>query len=437
MNHARHHLRFSSSDNNQRLVDLCLRFISSFYPLSALSKLSNRHLLVAISSHGFGHLAQVAPVINALGDTDRPNSAPAFDLTVRSALSAKQIETRVCRHFEIDAGTDDFGMIMRDALHVDLPASLLRYEQTHRSWNALVDRVAGHLAALNVDAVLADAPYLTLAAAKAANIPSAAICSLNWADILEQCVMRDNRALKMTNISSAALDLILQQIRDAYAAANVVLRPAPAIETTGFDFTDIAPIVENPHLTNRDALLALVSEQTGISVESEPSPWLVLASMGGIGLPIDTAHWPTQWAGRPIVYLLDKTLLSGKPHTVALNVDRLSFQATLAACDLVLTKPGYGMFVEAAAHGKPLLFLSRHEWPESACLTRWVAEHLPCRQITLDRAARGEFASELGDLLSSGSVSPQLFQGKHEAAGHLGRWLQQSWHSPSVSDAST
>lgn len=406
-----------------------------FYPFNTLPSSRNRHLLVAISSHGFGHLAQVAPVIHALSSNDRSTTAPAFDLTVRSALSAQQIATRVQRSFEVDAGTDDFGMIMRDALHIDLPASLAKYAQTHRHWDALIEERARHLTRLNVNALLADAPYLTLAAAKAANIPCAAICSLNWADILERCVKLDKSALKAANVSSATLDRILQQMRDAYGAADLVLRPTPAIDTTGFDYIDVGPIVDKPEPPDRDALLSFVREQTGIAYAAGAaatpgdSPWLVLASMGGIGLTMDTAHWPTQWAGRPIVYLVDKALLCGQAHTVALDVKRLSFQATLAACDLVLTKPGYGMFVEAAAHGKPLLFLSRNEWPESECLIQWVRQQLPCHQITLDAAARGNFTRELSDLLSCGLKPPRAFHGATEAANYLDQWLGQAWQN--------
>ena len=326
--------------------------------------------------------------------------------------------------FKVDDGTDDFGMIMRDALSVDLPASLVRYAKAHQHWDAEVDRLAAHLTALKVDALLADAPYLTLAAAKMANIASAAICSLNWADILEDCVRLDKSALTAANVSPVALDLMLQQMRDAYASADLVLRPAPAIETTGFNVIDIAPIVQKPQPASRDALLQLVQAQTGFPFDSSTPPWLVLASMGGIGLTIDTAHWPTHWGGRPIVYLLDKRLLSGKPHTVALDVEQVSFQATMAACDLVLTKPGYGMFVEAAAHGKPLLFLSREGWPESTCLTQWARDHLPCCEISLATAAAGQFISELGTLLDLGPISPRHFDGADKAARHLLPWLK-------------
>lgn len=420
-----------NSHRHAKAVTVCAM---SFYPFNTVPSPPNRHLLVAISSHGFGHLAQVAPILNALHNNKWPSAAPTFDLTVRSALSAQQIATRVQRAFEVDPGTDDFGMIMRDALHIDLPASLAKYAQTHRQWDALIEERARHLTGLNVNALLADAPYLTLAAAKAANIPCAAICSLNWADILERCVKLDKSALTTANVSSPTLDRILQQMRDAYGAANLIMRPTPAIETTGFDYIDVDPIVDKPQTPDRDALLALVREQTGVAyaygatATSSASPWLVLASMGGIGLTMDTAHWPTQWAGRPIVYLVDKALMSGQTHTVALDVKRLSFEATLAACDLVLTKPGYGMFVEAAAHGKPLLFLSRNEWPESECLTQWAQQQLPCHQITLDAAARGSFTNEISDLLSRGPVTPRVFDGAIEAATHLAQWLGQVWH---------
>jgi len=103
------------------------------------------HLLVAISSHGYGHLAQVSPVINALQDLAAHALVPAFDLTIRSSLPRDQIARRINRSFHLDPGSDDFGMVMRDALRVDLVASLTRYEQLHDNWEQHVDDLGRHL----------------------------------------------------------------------------------------------------------------------------------------------------------------------------------------------------------------------------------------------------------------------------------------------------
>lgn len=381
------------------------------------------HLLAAISSHGFGHLAQIAPVINALQHLATRTTLPTFDLSIRSHLPEQQIAWRIHRPFDLDPGSDDFGMVMHDALRVDLIQSLQRYAVLHTHWDAEVQRLATHLQALNVSHVLVDAPYLTLAAAKAANIPSAAICSLNWADILERCVAKSPQALGQANVSSSRLTQILQQMRDAYASASVVLRPEPAIDTTGFSTVTVEPLADKPPMANRSGLLAFARETAGNHLADQTDCWLVLTSMGGIALPLHPEHWPTECLGRPVVYLMDPTVAGNDRHTVGFDLDRFGFSDMMASCDLVLTKPGYGMFVESRTCGKPMLYIARDDWPESACLEAWAASHTHATKLSLQQVATGDFEVALAAMLQAPDLAPVSFAGADTAAKTLAEHL--------------
>jgi hypothetical protein len=55
------------------------------------------HLLATISSHGLGHLAQSAPVLNALR-----RRLPDLRLTVASQLPEKRLRTRIDGEFDIE-----------------------------------------------------------------------------------------------------------------------------------------------------------------------------------------------------------------------------------------------------------------------------------------------------------------------------------------------
>ena len=66
--------------------------------------MSRPHLFVDISAHGFGHLAQVAPVLNAL--TER---LPALRLTIRSGLPTAKLQARIEAAFTHLIGSSDFG----------------------------------------------------------------------------------------------------------------------------------------------------------------------------------------------------------------------------------------------------------------------------------------------------------------------------------------
>ena len=52
----------------------------------------------------------------------------------------------------------------------------------------------------------------------------------------------------------------------------------------------------------------------------------------------------------------------------------LSVLDLLASSDLVLTKTGYGTFVECADDRGSLFFLSREDWPENPDFESWMVE---------------------------------------------------------------
>ena len=54
------------------------------------------HLFVDISSHGFGHLAITAPVLNALGGL-----LPGLRLTIRSGVPPAKLRERIEVPFEL------------------------------------------------------------------------------------------------------------------------------------------------------------------------------------------------------------------------------------------------------------------------------------------------------------------------------------------------
>ena len=118
------------------------------------------HLFVDISSHGFGHLAQTAPVLNALRAR-----LPTLQLTIRCGLPRERLALRIQGDFEHIPSASDFGLTMKSALDVDQAASLTRYRALHAEWDAHVRDYASLLAQRKPDWLLSNISYIALAAA--------------------------------------------------------------------------------------------------------------------------------------------------------------------------------------------------------------------------------------------------------------------------------
>ena len=219
------------------------------------------HLFVDISSHGLGHLAQAAPILNELG-----KRLPELRLTVRSGLPEAKLRERLHARFTHLAGRSDFGFIMHDAVSIDLAASAAAYREQHDDWELRVAAEAELLATLAPDLVLSDAAYLPLAGAAQAGIASLSMCSLNWAELFAHFFGNEDWATP-----------IHQQMLAAYRSAECFLRLTPAMAMADLPRRRaIAPVAA---LGRRVAL----HERLGCA----PADRIVLVAFGGF----DTDCW--------------------------------------------------------------------------------------------------------------------------------------------------
>jgi hypothetical protein len=226
------------------------------------------HLLFDISAHGLGHLAQSAPVINALQAL-----APGLELTVRSAIPRERLALRIAGDFRHVAEARDFGLVMHNAVDIDLDASAVRYREFHADWLRRVAAEADWLRAHRVDALVSNVAYLPLAAAAEAGIPACGLSSLNWAEMFAHYLGHEPRAGE-----------IHAQILAAYNAGKAFLRITPGLAMADLPARcDIAPIAS---IGRRDR------EQVAKMLDLDESErWLLLA-MGGMEFRLPVEDWP-------------------------------------------------------------------------------------------------------------------------------------------------
>jgi len=352
------------------------------------------HLYVALSGHGLGHLAQVGPVIAAWRGRH-----PQGLLTIQSAISHAVLCSRISGAFGSHQAEADFGMVMADAMTVRIDESLARYRAFHAGWQEHLAWQTGLLVNAAPSVVLADVPYLTLAAAADIGVPAVAMCSLNWADVLAAYVQ------------PAAADDVLPQIRMAYNRAAVFLCPAPSMPMPGLANTlSIGPIaLHGRHMRPElNLLLALSGHET-----------LVLVTLGGLDIDLDALPWPRV---PNVVWLMPPGWRGVRPDMRCRDsLGAMALIDVLCSCDVVLTKPGYGTFTEAACNGVPVLYVERDDWPEEPFLSDWLHAHARAVRLSKAQFAAGALANSLAQLLAMPTVVPVAPTGAKEAANWLDR----------------
>lgn len=350
------------------------------------------HLLTYISGHGFGHVAQTAPVLNRLRQM-----LPSLKLTICSAAPLSILKARIDGDFHHIPEAADFGMVMASALDVLPEQSLIAYQEFHRTWQQRVESEAEKISALKPDFVFSNVAYLPLAAAKLAGVPCAAMCSLNWADIFAH----------YCGHMAAAAD-ILQQMQGAYAASETFLRVTPGMPMHNLSQTQPVGPIARLGKNRREE----IDRRLGLN----PGERLVLISLGGIATRIPVERWPTIAGVR---WLVEAGWNVRRSDASTLESLAMDFSDILASCDAFICKPGYGSFAEAACNGVPVLYVCRQDWPEESCLTEWLAKRGRCVEISRERLESGMLESPLAALWSQHSPVPPQPTGITEAADYL------------------
>ena len=328
------------------------------------------HLFVDISAHGFGHLAQTAPVLEAL-----TAQIPDLRLTIRSGLPAAHLRLRISHPFAHVAAASDLCFLMHDAVRIDHEASSAAYRAFHADWPARVAAEAGMLSLLAPDLVFANVSALPLAGARRAGIPALAMCSLNWAD-----------QFAFLFGDAAWARAIHAELQDAYANADAFLRCTPAAPMPTLSNAIAVPPVARVGHADRAALAARIGAM---------DERIVLIGMGGIDFDLPVAAWPHV---KGVRWLVRDPLPLSRPDVVCYGDLDWHFSDLLASVDAVVTKPGYGMFVESAAAGVPLLYLRRDDWPEQEALIGWLQAEAVCAELSVAQFAAGDLQSVLQEL---------------------------------------
>jgi hypothetical protein len=326
------------------------------------------HLFVDVSSHGFGHLAQAASVLEALA-----RLLPGLRMSVRSGLPPEKLRARIGAPFEFLAGCSDFGFIMVDAMRIDRAATGRTYRAFHADWEARVATEAAFLRGLMPDLVLTDVAYLPLAGAAQAGLPALSMCSLNWADLFAHFFGHE-----------AWAGPIHEQILAAYRSARCFIRLTPAMPMRDLPNARTVAPVATPGRDRRRQLRERIGAANGERI--------VLIAFGGFDKDLNAAAWPVTPGLR---YLVPESWAVERADMTAMEPLGMNFSDLLRSVDAVLTKPGYGTFTEAARNGASVLYVCRDDWPEQDCLIEWLGKNARCREIAFTDVMNGRFGDEL------------------------------------------
>ncbi len=354
----------------------------------------------AISGHGYGHAAQVVPVLNALGSL-----VPDVTAILRTTVPASFFRDSLTIPWDLQPVQQDIGCIQDGPLKIDVPETWAAHYRFHDSWD---ERVATEVAAMKeaVPAlILANIPYLAIEAGSRAGIQTVALANLTWDLVLKE----------YSQTSNSSQQRLLQYIRAAYAKTSIALRitPAPTLDAFATSL-NIGPIT-NPASPERKKLAS--------ALNLAPGERTVLVGFGGI--PLASLPFEQIQQLRPYRFLFTGPVPAGYSRIHSTETLSFSVKTLLASADIIMTKPGYSTIVEAVTLQQPVVYVRRYNFADEAPLVDYLHSYGRGIELSLDDFTQGRWEPALQQALASPAPSCQSAPtGAKEAATIIARYCQ-------------
>jgi hypothetical protein len=330
----------------------------------------------SISAHGFGHAAQLVPILNELGTV-----LDDLRVILRTQVPADFFQRHLHVKWDLQVAQQDVGCIQRGPLDLDVAATWDAYTQFHANWERKVAKEARAIRLAKANLVISNISHLAIAGAAQAHCPVVGIASLSWDRVLEP-FMQDHSPSHLS---------IIETIRNGYALADQLIRLHPGIGMPSFPSTvDVGPSVPLLNLNSHDLRKLL-----GVA-ENE---LLVLIAFGGVPLTSLPLKQMESMAGfQFLVGELPRFPSYARVHR--LEDLALPFSEITKQVDIIMTKPGYGTVVAAVHYGKPLVYVRRGNFIDEQCLVDYTHRHGRGMELSRNDFEAGDWEATLRAVLT-------------------------------------
>jgi hypothetical protein len=314
-----------------------------------------------ISGHGLGHASRAVELIEALTAQHRE-----LHIAVRTSAHPWAFDHLRGPRVDVQALNVDPGVVQIDSLHIDEIETARRAAEFYRAFDRLVAAEAEHLQRLSPALVISDIPPLAIAAAHRAGVRSVAVGNFTWDWIYAGYPQFDRMAPG-----------VVETIAGAYAHADKALR-LPIHGGFGSMHAVTSDIPFIARTSERDP--AETRRLLGLETRGP----IVLSSFGGYGLELP----------------YDRIAASGLTVIAPAHPpEGLRYEDVVAAADVVVTKPGYGIVSECVANDTAVLYTSRGRFAEYEVMVTEMPRILRCRYLEQHDLLAGRWADAIDALL--------------------------------------
>ncbi len=334
-----------------------------------------------MTAHGLGHLTRSCQIASALCEL-----APSVDLEFWTAIDRDRVAADFRGPFRHRSASYEPGTAQRSCFELDVARTVDLYRAVLDQRESALAEERAAIRQSGCDALICDVPGVAVRAASDLGVPAILVSNFTWDWILEP-ILRGTPAEEMVD-----------RLRDEYRRArhHIVLPFGPG--------GSVCPSNEPGPLVSRRAELSAEEVFRRLAMDRDRRRPVALVCPGGW----DPEGWgwiraDTRGFDRIVVGDLpielgprDRSL----PHALP---SPLRFPDLVAASDVVLAKPGYGIASECVTHRTPLVTIDRPGFRETDTLRQALARYGPSGVMSLEDFFHGRWTHVLEEVLGAAS----------------------------------
>lgn len=324
-----------------------------------------------INGHGLGHASRSCRILQSLA-----LAAPQVEVEVVSCAPEWFFAQALPRQMSLSGRQLGVGVLQEDSLVMREQDTLEACTAFHQQQQDMAAAEAQSLAASGVDLVVADIPSLAFAAAAKAGVPGVGVANFTWDWIYAGMAAK-----------YPGYEQVVAAERQAYAQGDLLLRLPFCGPGDAFAQVEDVPLVARRARQDREAVR--------LALDISPRQQVALLSFGGFGLQdveLSAAAELKDW-----VFLLEARDVAGHlpSNFCSLPPGMFWYPDLMAAADVVLTKPGYGIVSEAIANNTAVIYTCRGDFREQQLLVDALKSYTRCCYISNEQLRHGQWRQAL------------------------------------------
>lgn len=369
------------------------RFVGKILPMM-------KPIAYYITAHGYGHGTRSCDVLCAMH-----RLYPEQPVIVTTDLPRDFLDSRLagCDNLTFREGAFDVGLVQKDSLQSDLSKTLEKLEALYAREDELIEQERRYIKENDIAVVAADIPAIPLAAAQRAGVPNIAIGNFSW-DWIYADYANDN----------PRWEFFVKKFRSVYAKTELLLRLPFAPPMEQFPNRKDIPLLASPGTPCREKI-----RDSGVPTldirhltPDTDKPWILL-SFTSLDLSFQALENIRALSDRYEFFCVEPLQFENSCiHSISRNA--VAFADILASCDIVISKPGFGLVSECIVNGKPLIYSDRGNFAEYPYLVEGIEKHLRNVHIPSAQLYAGDFFQALEGIKSAPEPVGHLASGGAE-----------------------